>query len=116
MHAAYPNGGAYILSSQPSRRRLRSRWNMHGVPEDDEGIALELLRAALAENCQFDIPYFKIPSAGYEKIFKHVIYVVPTFSNPIGKTMSLRPRLNLFRLAIEYDALVISDDVYESLY
>ncbi|KAJ9137079.1 Aminotransferase [Pleurostoma richardsiae] len=96
---------------------------LRGVPEDDEGIDLEFLRAAMAEteaefskNGSMGSPELKTPSNGYEKIFKHVIYLVPTFSNPSGKTMSLQHRYDLVRLAIEYDALIVSDDVYDFLY
>ncbi|KAF7560385.1 hypothetical protein G7046_g3759 [Stylonectria norvegica] len=95
---------------------------MRGVPEDAEGIDLDYLRAALAEteikvstDAAFDVPKFKTAANGYKKIFKHVIYLVPTFSNPSGKTMSLEHRHNLVKLAIEYDALIISDDVYDPL-
>lgn len=38
-----------------------------------------------------------------------------TCANPSGKTMSLRRREGLIRLARKYDALVISDDVYDFL-
>lgn len=46
---------------------------------------------------------------------KHVIYAVPTFSNPSSKTMSLRRRKELLQVAREYDALIITDDVYDFL-
>ena len=51
----------------------------------------------------------------HRKIYKHVIYVVPTYANPSGKTMSLRRRQGLVDLARKYDALVICDDVYDFL-
>ena len=96
---------------------------LRGVPEDDEGVDLEFLRKGLAEaeadiaKCAApDRPKLKMPSKGYEKIYKHIIYLVPTFSNPSGKTMSLRHRYDLVKLAIEYEALIISDDVYDFLY
>jgi DNA-binding transcriptional MocR family regulator len=93
---------------------------LRGVPEDDEGIDLDFLAKALAET---EAEYtgkgeqgrLKTTANGYEKIYKHIIYVVPTFSNPSGKTMSLTHRYDLVRLAIKYDALVISDDVYDFL-
>ena len=96
---------------------------LRGVPEDEEGIDLDFLRSKLAEieaiiaaRGEVDEPQLKARANGYEKIYKHVIYVVPTFSNPSAKTMSLRHRYDLVRLAIEYDALIISDDVYDFLY
>jgi DNA-binding transcriptional MocR family regulator len=50
------------------------------------------------------------------KIYKHVIYCVPAFSNPTGMTMPLNTREGLVRLAREFDALVIPDDVYDFLH
>lgn len=49
------------------------------------------------------------------KLYRHVIYVVTTSSNPSGKTWSLKRREGLVRLAHKYDALIISDDVYDFL-
>ena len=57
---------------------------------------------------------FKGPE-GYRKIYRHIIYCVPTCANPSGKTMSLRRRERLVHLARKYDALIISDDVYDFL-
>ena len=51
----------------------------------------------------------------FRKIFKHVVYVVPTCSNPTGLSMPLSRRKELVSLARRYDALVISDDVYDFL-
>ncbi|CAK7223126.1 Valine--pyruvate aminotransferase [Sporothrix curviconia] len=99
---------------------------LRGVPEDDEGIDLVFLRAALeaaeqavsgaqgSQNGAEDRP--KAKPASYEKIYKHIIYCVPTFANPSGKTMSLGHRRALVRLAMEFDALIVSDDVYDLLY
>jgi DNA-binding transcriptional MocR family regulator len=55
------------------------------------------------------------PSRSWGKIYKHIIYAVPTFSNPSSKTMTLQRREELVRLARKYDALLITDDVYEFL-
>lgn len=96
---------------------------LRGVPEDEEGIDLDFLRAGLAEaeaeaaaSGISTTPQLKTAANGYEKIYKHIIYLVPTFSNPSGKTMSLQHRRDLVRLAIEADALIVSDDVYDFLY
>lgn len=89
-----------------------------GIPEDDkEGLDIEFLRRELqaAEAAATETaPSFKDP-AKYPKIYKYFIYLVPTFSNPSGKTLSLRMRKELVALAREYDALVVSDDVYDFL-
>ena len=55
------------------------------------------------------------PPRPWNKIYRHLIYAVPTFSNPSSKTMSLRRRQQLVLVAREYDALIITDDVYDQL-
>lgn len=96
---------------------------LRGVPEDDEGLDIDFLRDALAK---LDA---EAPSSAdddddaarsrhhprYPKLYRHVIYAVPTFANPSGKTMSLRRRQELVRLARKHDALVVTDDVYDVL-
>lgn len=47
------------------------------------------------------------------KLYKHIIYCVPTCSNPSGKTMPITRREALVRLARKYNALIICDDVYD---
>ncbi|KAF3064302.1 hypothetical protein GL218_02739 [Daldinia childiae] len=94
---------------------------MRGVPEDDEGIDLEYLRHRLEEDSKTDdvlntgVPRTKISSQGYGKLFKYILYVVPTLSNPSGKTMSMHHRTALVELARQYDILLIADDVYDFL-
>lgn len=51
----------------------------------------------------------------WSKIYKHIIYAVPTFANPSSKTMSLKRRQELVQLAREFDALIVTDDVYDML-
>lgn len=48
-------------------------------------------------------------------MYRHLIYCVPTSSNPSGKTMTLRRREALVKLAQKHDALIVSDDVYDFL-
>ncbi|KAH8845832.1 hypothetical protein MCOR27_004361 [Pyricularia oryzae] len=92
------------------------RGRLRAVPEDDEGIDLEWLERGLKEFGSDDPsePVFK-NLAPSRKAYRHVIYCVPTSANPSGKTMSVARREGLVRLAREYDALVISDDVYDFL-
>ncbi|KAL0261853.1 Valine--pyruvate aminotransferase [Diplodia seriata] len=101
---------------------------MRGVPEDDEGIDVGFLRAAI-ERVEAEVragtgfwgglglrerePRKK--GLGPCKIYKHVLYMVPTWSNPSAKTMSLRRREEVVRLAREFDVLVVTDDVYDVL-
>lgn len=49
------------------------------------------------------------------KTYSHIIYTVPTFSNPSGKTMPLECRQRLVDMARKHDALIISDDIYDML-
>lgn len=93
---------------------------MRAVPEDEEGLDMEYLRAEIrksetrAREHGVDRPRYKSKRQG-GKFYKHIVYCVPTFANPSSRTMSLSRRQELVRLAREYDALVISDDVYDFL-
>ncbi|KAH7082046.1 pyridoxal phosphate-dependent transferase [Paraphoma chrysanthemicola] len=90
---------------------------MRGVPEDDEGLDIAFLRKALRESDSSGDTHTPPRKTGerYKKLYRHIIYCVPTFSNPSAKTMSLRRRQELILLAREFDALVITDDVYDVL-
>ncbi|UKZ82148.1 hypothetical protein TrVFT333_009932 [Trichoderma virens FT-333] len=85
---------------------------LRAAPEDDEGLDTEELERRMeaweSKEREESHPEFR-------KLYRHVIYVVPTCSNPSGKTMSVRRRESLVKLARKYDALVISDDVYDFL-
>ncbi|CAG8893631.1 unnamed protein product [Penicillium egyptiacum] len=93
---------------------------LRGIPEDDEGVDIAVLESGLraAEDIALrdgnTEPKMK-PPRPWRKIYKHVIYAVPTFANPSGKIMSLRRREALVRLARQYDALIVTDDVYDFL-
>ncbi|ETN43062.1 uncharacterized protein HMPREF1541_02220 [Cyphellophora europaea CBS 101466] len=93
---------------------------LKAVPEDDEGIDLEFLEHGLRTSEQRAVaegnvaPKIKQPKP-WRKIYRHIIYCVPTFSNPSGRVMSLARRQALVRLARKYDALIVSDDVYDML-
>ncbi|KAL8773345.1 MAG: hypothetical protein Q9209_001739 [Squamulea sp. 1 TL-2023] len=97
--------------------RLRS------VPEDDEGIDVEFLRQRLHEEEQAipaelgaDASNWTLKgSQDWRKAYRHIIYAVPTFSNPSSRTMTLQRRHQLVQVARQYDALIITDDVYDQL-
>ncbi|KAI1849650.1 hypothetical protein JX266_004599 [Neoarthrinium moseri] len=91
---------------------------LRGVPEDDkEGLDLEFLRRELeaAEAVAAETSPTIKTGRTYPKVYKYFIYLVPTFSNPSGKTLSLSMRQDLVALARQYDALIVSDDVYDFL-
>ena len=44
-----------------------------------------------------------------------MIYVIPTFQNPSGRTLSLERRKKVADLAAEYDVLVLEDDPYRDI-
>ncbi|OJD37397.1 aminotransferase [Diplodia corticola] len=106
------------------------RSRMRGVPEDEEGIDVGFLRASI-ERVEEEVrsgtgfwgglglrerePKKKGSGSGPCKVYKHVLYMVPTWSNPSAKTMSLRRREQVVRLAREFDVLVVTDDVYDVL-
>ncbi|KAK7956917.1 aminotransferase [Apiospora aurea] len=104
------------------------RGKLRGVPEggpEHGGLDLGFLRQRLreteaeavrtaAESGRADAPVLKAGPL-YPKVFKYIIYVVPTFANPSGKTMAEQTRRELVLIARDFDALVISDDVYDYL-
>ncbi|EEP82173.1 conserved hypothetical protein [Uncinocarpus reesii 1704] len=93
---------------------------MKAVPEDLEGIDVDFLEREL-EKCESGEPDMHHLQPGtktprpWRKAYKHLIYAVPTFSNPSGRIMSQRRREQLVRLARKFDALIITDDVYDFL-
>lgn len=108
---------------------------LHGIPEDEEGLNLEVFgqrlfnftkelhdsnAKVLQPNPSSRRPFnlrnkpFKLHTAS-RKLYKHLIYAVPTCANPSGKIMTLDRRERLVKLARKYDALIISDDVYDRL-
>ncbi|KAL7785218.1 pyridoxal phosphate-dependent transferase [Trichoderma ceciliae] len=94
---------------------------LRAAPEDDEGLDIEELERRLDAfesgerlMSHLEPKPFKNPGP-FRKLYRHVIYAVPTCSNPSGKTMSVRRRESLVKLARKHDALVICDDVYDFL-
>lgn len=92
---------------------------LRGVPENEQGIDLQFLKKALIEfeESERQNGHYKElkPSTQYGKVFKHLLYLTPTFSNPSAKTIPTSLRQELVKLAREFDILIISDDVYDWL-
>ncbi|XEU99842.1 hypothetical protein FSHL1_005129 [Fusarium sambucinum] len=93
---------------------------LKAVSEDDEGINIEELEQKLTDHDESwsvspsETKSFKSVGPN-RKLYRHVIYLVPTCGNPSGKTLPLHRRQDLVRLARKHDALVICDDVYDFL-
>lgn len=111
---------AYMLAFRVFEQDAGFAGKLRAVPEDEAGIDLAYLRQELerseraARGKQDDRPLYK-PRRKWAKVYKHVVYCVPTFANPSSRTMSLARRRELVRLAREYDALLVADDVYDFL-
>lgn len=71
---------------------------LKGVPMDEEGMRMDKLEEVLSttENVKF-------------------IYVIPTFQNPSGRTMTLERRKQLLEIAKKYDVLILEDNPYFEL-
>lgn len=91
---------------------------MRAVPEDEDGIEISYLRKEIEESEEKarseGTPRYK-PDRDRAKVFRHIVYCVPTFANPSSRTMTLSRRVELVRLARDYDILLVSDDVYDFL-
>ncbi len=72
---------------------------MVGVPLDEHGMKMDALAKTLALLHKEDrLPRF--------------IYTIPTYQNPTGAVMQRERRIELLRLAREYDCIVVDDNCY----
>lgn len=74
----------------------------HGVPADEEGMLTDVLEEDLK-------------SLSKDGLRPKFVYVVSTFLNPTGVTMSARRRRHLVDLAATYEVPIIEDDPYYDL-
>lgn len=104
---------------------------LQAIPEDDQGVDIALLETKMRADFERTTSVcLCVPKSNSDaewtsqgstsarprrKIYSSIIYCVPTFSNPTGMTMTMAHREQLIRLARRYNALVISDDVYDFL-
>jgi len=78
------------------------RAKMIGIPQDDEGMRMDLLEKSLARLAKRN----KKPK---------FIYAVPDFQNPSGVTMSLERRESLLQIAYQYKVPILEDSPYRDL-
>ena len=55
------------------------------------------------------------PRGDGKRIYKYVLYCVPTYGNPTGTTWDLETRQKVVEIARDWDILVLCDDVYDFL-
>jgi DNA-binding transcriptional MocR family regulator len=94
--------GDVILAEEPSYFLALKIFADHGlrvipIQTDADGLVIEDLQQALKENR----PRF--------------VYVIPTFQNPAGQTLSQERREKLVSVAQEHDFLILADEVYHFL-
>ena len=72
--------------------------NLAGIPLEEDGMDLNALEDLLKTT-----PNVKL------------IYVIPNFQNPTGRTMCLEKRKGLYDLACKYDTMILEDNPYGDL-
>lgn len=97
------NEGDTLLCESPSfigsLNAFRSyNVNLKGIDMEEDGINIEKLENALKTE-----PNVKI------------LYLIPNFQNPTGRTMSLAKRKAVYKLACKYDFIILEDDPYGEL-
>lgn len=95
--------GDLVLCESPTYLAAISAFKAYGckfaeVETDDEGMIISELERALQEN-----PTSKL------------IYIIPTFQNPTGKTWSLERRQQVAEISAKYNVAVIEDNPYGEL-
>lgn len=97
------NPGDVILTEKPSYLGALSAFAPHeiqytGVGGDEDGMNMDELEAKLKSDSKIKM-----------------IYVIPNFQNPSGRTWSLERRKKLMELANKYDVAVLEDNAYGEL-
>ena len=68
------------------------------APIDGDGVQVDALEKLIAEHRP------------------KLVYLIPTFGNPSGATLSLARRKKVLELAVKYQTLIVEDDPYGDLY
>lgn len=89
--------------------------SINETPGDEYEIDLKSLEDELKSVGEFGEEFYDDPLRGKERIYKSIIYIVPSYSNPGGLTYSMKTRTKLLQLARKHNMLIICDDVYDLL-
>ncbi len=76
--------------------------NTIGIPLDEEGLRLDVVRQTLEE----------LKNKGIKPKY---IYTIPTIQNPTGAIMGEKRRAELIKLAAEYGVMIFEDECYSDL-
>lgn len=95
--------GDIVLCESPTYLAAISAFKAYGcsfieIPTDAYGMNMDVLEDVLCKTKNIKL-----------------IYVIPTFQNPTGKTWSLERRIRLAELSAQYDVAVIEDNPYGEL-
>ena len=95
--------GDIVLCESPTYLAAISAFKAYGcsfieIPTDAYGMNIDVLEDVLRKTKNIKL-----------------IYVIPTFQNPTGKTWSLERRIRLAELSAQYDVAVIEDNPYGEL-
>lgn len=82
---------------------------------ENELIKLEIENPSKLPITENDIKEKFDPNRPLKKIYNYVLYIVPTFSNPKGGTLSYSTKLKLIEIARKFNMLIVCDDVYDLL-
>ncbi len=102
----YARGGSVIVEAPTYADALHifrdHGVDLHGVPMDNGGVIVAGLEALLERLSETDNP-------------ARIIYTIPNFHNPSGRTLAQDRRVEIARLAQRYKITIVEDDVYRDL-
>jgi 2-aminoadipate transaminase len=75
---------------------------IHSIPMDENGLIPSELEKQVVQ----------LQSQG---VFPNMLYTIPNFHNPTGITLPEARRIEIIRMAQQYDLLIVEDDVYRDL-
>jgi len=93
--------GDTIVTEAPTFMGALTTWEQQqprylSVPVDEHGMVLDVLEEALAAS----------------PVRPRFVYLLPTFQNPSGVSMTMKRRERLLEIAREHDLLIVEDDPY----